>query len=72
MLLTVEYAIGLVFEKGRSVLLNLHDVKETLAGPIVCRSRSPAATCFEKRGTAIGSGNMLWTGVRSPSINGLI
>lgn len=48
LLLTVEYTIGLVFEKGRSVLLlNLHDVKETLAGPIVCRGRPPAATRFE-------------------------
>ena len=41
LLLTVEYAIGLVFEKGRSVLLNLHDVKETLAGPIVGAGRPP-------------------------------
>ena len=72
LLLTAEYAIGLVFEKDRSVLLNIHDVKETLAGPIVCRGRPPAATRFEKRGAALGSGNMLWTGMRSPNINGLI
>lgn len=41
LLLTAKYAIGLVFEKDRSVLLNLHDVKETLAGPIVVASLPP-------------------------------